>query len=106
MPRTIDEIISQAEELATGFENHEPNADDIKDASALRELRQAFLARAEAEQHVTEASRRHVLTGTHGPPSEPWSAHRAKPPDRSTVKVLQGHRGRPKYSTGILSDAP
>jgi hypothetical protein len=55
MPRTIDEIISQAEELATGFENHEPNADDIKDASALRELRQAFLARAEAEQHVTEA---------------------------------------------------
>jgi hypothetical protein len=47
-----------------------------------------------------------VLTGTHGPPSEPWSAHRAKPPDRSTVKGLQGHRGRPKYSTGILSDAP
>ena len=106
MPRTIDEIISQAEELATGFENHEPNADDIKDASALRELRQAFLAQPKPNNTSLRRSRRHVLTGTHGPPSEPWSAHRAKPPDRSTVKVLQGHRGRPKYSTGILSDAP
>jgi hypothetical protein len=55
MPRTIDEIINQAEELAARFENHEPSADDIKDASALRELRQAFLARAEAEQRVTDA---------------------------------------------------
>ena len=58
MPRTIDEIISQAEELAARFEDHEPDADDIKDASALRELRQAFLARAEAEQRVTAAVRR------------------------------------------------
>lgn len=55
MPRTIDEIISQAEELATRFEDHEPDADDVRDASALRELRHAFLARAGAEQRVTEA---------------------------------------------------
>lgn len=55
MPRTIDEIINQAEELAARFEDHEPDADGIKDASVLRELRQAFLARAEAEQRVTEA---------------------------------------------------
>lgn len=55
MPRTIDEIINQAEELAARFEDHEPDADDIKDATALRELRRAFLARAEADQRVTEA---------------------------------------------------
>ena len=55
MPRTIDEIINQAEELATRFEDHEPDADDVRDASALRELRHAFLARAEAEQRVTRA---------------------------------------------------
>ncbi|HUP15934.1 MAG TPA: hypothetical protein VM848_07795 [Acidimicrobiia bacterium] len=55
MPRTIDEIINQAEELAARFEDHEPGANDVKDASALRELRQAFLARAEAEQRVTDA---------------------------------------------------
>lgn len=62
MPRTIEEIISQAEELATRFEDHEPDSDDVRDASALREVRQAFLARADAEQSVTEAVRtaRHV----------------------------------------------
>jgi hypothetical protein len=55
MPRTIDEITRQAEELAARFEDHEPHADDIRDATALRELRRAFLARAEAEQRVTDA---------------------------------------------------
>ncbi|MGH8946938.1 MAG: hypothetical protein ACRDVL_12420 [Acidimicrobiia bacterium] len=55
MPRTIGEIINQAEELALRFEDHQPDSDDIKDAAALRELRRAFLARAKAEQRVTEA---------------------------------------------------
>jgi chromatin segregation and condensation protein Rec8/ScpA/Scc1 (kleisin family) len=58
MPRTAEEIISQAEELAARFEDHEPERDAVRDASALRELRQAFLARAEAEQRVTDAVRR------------------------------------------------
>lgn len=55
MPRTIEEITNQAEELAARFESHDPDADDIRDARALRELRQAFLARAKAEQRVTTA---------------------------------------------------
>jgi len=55
MPRTAEEIIHQAEELATRLEDHEPDADDVRDASALRELRQAFLARADAEQRVIDA---------------------------------------------------
>lgn len=55
MPRTIDEIVNQTEDFAARFENHEPDTDDIKDATPLRELRQAVLARAEAEQRVTEA---------------------------------------------------
>jgi len=55
MPRTIDEIVSQAEELTARFESHEPDPDAIRDATALREVRKAFLARAEAEQRVTEA---------------------------------------------------
>jgi hypothetical protein len=55
MPRTAEEIINQAEELAARFEDHEPDADNVRDASALRELRHAFLARAEAEQRVAEA---------------------------------------------------
>jgi hypothetical protein len=55
MPRTIEEIIKQAEMLAARFEDHEPSADGIADASALRELRQAFHARAEVERRITEA---------------------------------------------------
>jgi hypothetical protein len=55
MPRTVDEIINQAEELAARFEDHEPDPDAIRDASALREVRDAFLARAEAEQRVIAA---------------------------------------------------
>ncbi|MFP3881462.1 MAG: hypothetical protein ACLFWH_03985 [Actinomycetota bacterium] len=63
MPRTAEEIINQAEELATRFEDHEPDADDVRDASALRQLRHAFLARAEAEQRVTDAVRRARANG-------------------------------------------
>jgi hypothetical protein len=55
MPRTAEEIINQAEELAARFEDHEPDPDAIRDATALREVRTAFLARAEAEQRVIEA---------------------------------------------------
>jgi hypothetical protein len=58
MPRTADQIINQAEELAARFEDHLPDADDVRDARALRELRHAFLARAEAEQRVTDGVRR------------------------------------------------
>jgi hypothetical protein len=55
MPRTIDQIISRAEELAARFEEHEPAPEAISDAEALRRVRNAFLARAEAEQRVMEA---------------------------------------------------
>lgn len=55
MPRTIDQIVSRAEELAVRFEQHEPVDDAVEDAILLRDLRKAFLARAEAEQRVTEA---------------------------------------------------
>lgn len=47
--------MNQAEELAARFENHEPHPDDIRDASALRELREALLVRDKAEQRVTDA---------------------------------------------------
>ncbi|MGF1617055.1 MAG: hypothetical protein ACFCU2_04510 [Acidimicrobiia bacterium] len=55
MPRTIDQIIARAEELAARFEEHEPAPEGIRDAEALRPVRGAFLARAEAEQRVREA---------------------------------------------------
>jgi hypothetical protein len=55
MPRTIEEIVGQAEELAARFEGHEPNPASMRDATALRKVRKAFLARAEVERRVNEA---------------------------------------------------
>lgn len=55
MPRTTQEIMEQADELAERFENHEPDAGAISDAGALRALRMAFLARADAESDLVDA---------------------------------------------------
>lgn len=53
MPRTVDEILSQAEEMSDRFESHQPG--DITDADALRALRNAFRTRADAERRLAEA---------------------------------------------------
>lgn len=53
MPRTAQEILDNAEELAARFEQIEP--DDLRDATALRTVREAFLARAETERVLRNA---------------------------------------------------
>lgn len=53
MPRSLEEILEQADELAARFEAHEP--DEVVDASALRAVRSAFLDRAEAERRLADA---------------------------------------------------
>jgi len=58
MPRTLQEILDQCEELAERFERHEPDPSKWKDATALRHLRRAFEASAEAELAVAEAVER------------------------------------------------
>lgn len=50
MPRTAQKIIDHADELASRFEQAEP--EDLRDATALRVVRDAFLARAEAERDL------------------------------------------------------
>jgi predicted phage gp36 major capsid-like protein len=54
MPRTAQEILDHADELAARFETHEPG-DDIHDATELRLVREAFLARADAERVLGDA---------------------------------------------------
>lgn len=61
MPRTAQEILDHADELAARFENHNPT-DSVREASALRELRDAFLARASAERELGDA----VVKARHG----------------------------------------
>jgi hypothetical protein len=55
MPRTLKEIIDQADDLATRFERHDPDPSEVKDAAVLRAVRTAFRARAEAEARVADA---------------------------------------------------
>jgi hypothetical protein len=56
MPRSLKEILDQADDLAGRFERHdnmEPS--DVKDAAALRAVREAFQARAGAEARLADA---------------------------------------------------
>lgn len=55
MPRTTQEILDQADELAARFENHEPDPTSSDDAGALRDLRTAFSNRADAERALVAA---------------------------------------------------
>lgn len=54
MPRTTQEIIDHAAELAKRFEEYEPKAADRRDPKVLAALRTAVLARAEAEKDLAE----------------------------------------------------
>ncbi len=53
MPRTAQEILDNADELAARFERAEPG--DLREASALRTVREAFVSRAETERALRVA---------------------------------------------------
>lgn len=57
MPRTVDEILAHADELAARFENYEPSAADELDIAAINELRAAVAEQSAAERHVVDAIR-------------------------------------------------
>jgi hypothetical protein len=58
LPRTVQEILDHADELAARFEDYEPDAADARDTAALKALRNAVLARSEAERDLAEVVRR------------------------------------------------
>ncbi len=53
MPRSLKEILEQADKLAALFEDHNPT--DVKDAAALQALRGAFRERAEGDARLAAA---------------------------------------------------
>jgi hypothetical protein len=55
MPRTVDEILQHADELAARFEDYEPDAADELDPGAVALLRAAIQERSDAERHVLDA---------------------------------------------------
>lgn len=55
MPRPIQEILDHADDLAKRFEDYEPHAEDERDPASLKQLRDAVLARSDAERSIRDA---------------------------------------------------
>jgi hypothetical protein len=58
MPRTVREILDHADELASRFEEYEPEDSDARETQTLGELRRAVLARSAAERTLAEVVRK------------------------------------------------
>jgi hypothetical protein len=85
MPRSVDEILQHAEELAARFENYEPNSAEELDPGAVALLRAAIQERSQAERHVIDAIRTARESGMS------WSAIGA-------LVGTSGEAARQKYS--------
>ena len=57
MPRSVDEILQHADELAARFEDNEPSDADEIDSEAVTPLRNAVRERSDAERHMIDAIR-------------------------------------------------
>ncbi len=55
MPRTVDEILQHADELAARFEEYEPSDTDELDLGAVVLLRSAVQERSDAARHIVDA---------------------------------------------------
>jgi hypothetical protein len=55
MPRSTEDILAHAEELAMRFEDYDPAESDGVDARSLRDIRHAFLRPEQAERDISEA---------------------------------------------------
>ena len=66
MPRTVEEILAHADELAARFEHYEPDPADEVDAGAVALLRAAVAERSEAERHLLDAVRQAAKGHVHG----------------------------------------
>lgn len=63
MPRTVQEILDHADELAQRFEEYEPSPTDERDPEVLAALRRAVLSRSDAERSINDAVRRARASG-------------------------------------------
>lgn len=52
MPRSLQEILDHADELARRFKEHDPA--DVRDAAPLRAIRDAVTQRAASEQRIAD----------------------------------------------------
>jgi hypothetical protein len=57
MPRSVEEILQHGDDLATRFENYEPDPADELDPGAVTSLCDAVRERAQAERHLLDSVR-------------------------------------------------
>ena len=88
MPRTVDEILQHADELAARFEDYEPREGDELDSGAVASLRAAVAERSEAERHMVDAVRRARQAGLS------WSAI-------GSFVGTSGEAARQRYSSKV-----
>jgi len=88
MPRTVDEILQHADELAARFESYEPNPAEELDADAVALLRAAVAERSQAERHLIDAIRTARQAGM------PWSAI-------GTFVGTSGEAARQRYANKV-----
>ena len=55
MPRSVQEILDHADELAARFETYDPQVDDEGDTESYLALRDAVVSRSQAERAVRDA---------------------------------------------------
>jgi hypothetical protein len=55
MPRSVQDILDHADELAKRFEDYEPSSADERDPEVFGELRRAVLSRSDAERSIVDA---------------------------------------------------
>jgi hypothetical protein len=55
LPRSVQEILDHADELAARFEDFEPAEGDERDPAAYAALRDAVVSRSDAERAILEA---------------------------------------------------
>jgi len=55
MPRTVQDILDHADELASRFEDYEPAPEDERDPKVFAALRDAALSRSDAERSISLA---------------------------------------------------
>lgn len=58
MPKSIQEILDHADELAKRFENYEPNPENERDPEPHNTILRAVRVRADAEREIAQAVRR------------------------------------------------
>ena len=88
MPRSVEEILQHADELAERFENYDPDPAQELDAGAVALLRAAIRERSQAERHLIEAIRAARESGMS------WAAI-------GTFVGTSGEAARQKYSNKV-----